>query len=97
MMIKISITDDHKMIRKGIVSMLESTPGIKIVGTYENAQQTLNSIHKDKPDVLLLDEPLSALDEAMRMKLQDYILLLHHRYKITTIMVSHDIGEIFKY
>ncbi len=49
-----------------------------------------------KPDILLLDEPLSALDEAMRMKLQDYILLLHHRYKITTIMVSHDIGEIFK-
>ena len=61
-MIKISITDDHKMIRKGIVSMLKNTPGIKIVGTYENAQQTLNSIHKDKPDVLLLDINLPDLN-----------------------------------
>ncbi|PCH73749.1 MAG: molybdenum ABC transporter ATP-binding protein [Flavobacteriaceae bacterium] len=49
-----------------------------------------------KPSILLLDEPFSAVDLAMRKKLQDYILLLHKRYELTTIMISHDIGEIIK-
>ena len=49
-----------------------------------------------KPRVLLLDEPLSALDRQMRLKLQDYILLVHRQFNLTTILVSHDVGEIFK-
>lgn len=49
-----------------------------------------------KPKILLLDEPLSALDTRMRIKLQDYILKVHHKLKLTTILVSHDIPEIFK-
>jgi len=49
-----------------------------------------------KPDILLLDEPLSALDETIRSKLQDYILRVHEKYKLTTILVSHDLPEIFK-
>ncbi len=48
------------------------------------------------PDILLLDEPLSALDVTMRSKLQDYITKVHKRYNLTTILVSHDIGEIIK-
>ncbi|MBL4745263.1 MAG: ATP-binding cassette domain-containing protein [Flavobacteriaceae bacterium] len=49
-----------------------------------------------KPTILLLDEPLSAIDLAMRKKLQDYLLLVHKHYGLTTIMISHDIGEIIK-
>ncbi|AWV97213.1 sulfate/molybdate ABC transporter ATP-binding protein [Arcticibacterium luteifluviistationis] len=49
-----------------------------------------------QPEILLLDEPLSALDNQMRQKLQAYILKLHKKYKLTTILVSHDIGEIVK-
>jgi len=49
-----------------------------------------------KPRLLLLDEPLSALDREMRQKLQDYILKVHRFFKLTTILVSHDVGEIFK-
>ncbi|HSR74826.1 MAG TPA: ABC transporter ATP-binding protein [Sulfurovum sp.] len=43
-----------------------------------------------KPKLLLMDEPLSALDPAMRIKLQDEILKLHKVFGTTTIMVSHD-------
>ncbi len=43
------------MVLKGIESMLKSTREIEVVGTYENANDTLNSLEKDKPDVLLLD------------------------------------------
>jgi molybdate transport system ATP-binding protein len=49
-----------------------------------------------QPKVLLLDEPLSALDHKMRIKLQDYLLLVHRQFELTTILVSHDVGEIFK-
>lgn len=49
-----------------------------------------------KPKILLLDEPLSALDDEMRFKLQDYILKAHQQYQLTTILVSHHLPEIFK-
>lgn len=49
-----------------------------------------------KPKILLLDEPLSALDDEMRFKLQDYILKAHQYYQLTTILVSHHLPEIFK-
>ncbi len=49
-----------------------------------------------KPKLLLLDEPLSALDIEMRSKLQDEILKIHHEFNITTILVSHSFAEIFK-
>jgi molybdate transport system ATP-binding protein len=49
-----------------------------------------------KPKLLLLDEPLSALDTEMRLKLQDHILKLHKEFNLTTILVSHDFSEIYK-
>ncbi len=49
-----------------------------------------------KPDLLLLDEPLSALDHEMRNTLQGEILEVHRLWGITTILVSHDLPEIFK-
>ena len=50
----------------------------------------------NKPSILLLDEPLSALDPSMRTKLQHDILKLHKEFETTTIMVSHDPSEIYR-
>ncbi len=49
-----------------------------------------------RPEILLLDEPLSALDNKMRLKLQDYVLKVHRQFNLTTLLISHDIGEILK-
>ena len=49
-----------------------------------------------RPKILLMDEPLSALDPHMRLKLQDEILTLHKEFETTTIMVSHDPSEMYK-
>ncbi len=49
-----------------------------------------------RPKILLMDEPLSALDPTMRTTLQNEILALHKAFNTTTIMVSHDPSEIYK-
>ena len=49
-----------------------------------------------RPRLLLLDEPLSALDTELRARLQDDLRALHERFGLTTLLVSHDIGEVFK-
>ncbi|RUM70272.1 MAG: ABC transporter ATP-binding protein [Sulfurovum sp.] len=49
-----------------------------------------------RPKLLLMDEPLSALDPSMRSKLQQEILTLHKEFETTTIMVSHDPAEIYR-
>lgn len=50
----------------------------------------------NRPKLLLMDEPLSALDPSMRTKLQQEILTLHKEFETTTIMVSHDPSEIYR-
>lgn len=50
----------------------------------------------NRPTLLLMDEPLSALDPSMRTKLQNEILTLHKEFETTTIMVSHDPSEIYR-
>ncbi len=50
----------------------------------------------NRPKLLLMDEPLSALDPEMRRKLQHDILTLHKAYGTTTVMVSHDPSEIYR-
>jgi len=49
-----------------------------------------------KPRLLLLDEPLSALDTETRNMLQYEILQAHKNFHATTLLVSHDIQEVVK-
>lgn len=49
-----------------------------------------------RPEILMLDEPLSALDPIMRRQLQDEVKRLHREFGTTTFMVSHDITEILR-
>jgi molybdate transport system ATP-binding protein len=47
-----------------------------------------------KPALLLLDEPLSALDSDMRASLREEIRKTHRRLNAITLMVSHDLPEV---
>jgi molybdate transport system ATP-binding protein len=49
-----------------------------------------------QPQVLLLDEPLSALDVEMRQTLQGEIFRLHQAFHTTTLLVSHQLAEIYR-
>jgi iron(III) transport system ATP-binding protein len=46
-----------------------------------------------RPDVLLLDEPLSNLDAKLRLEMREEIRRIHNETKLTTIYVTHDQQE----
>lgn len=47
-----------------------------------------------KPDILLLDEPFSALDFQTRLSVSEDVYKIIKNEKKTTIIISHDIGEV---
>ena len=49
-----------------------------------------------KPDIILMDEPFSALDPLSRKQLQDLILDLYEELKPTILFVTHDMHEALR-
>lgn len=49
-----------------------------------------------KPEILLLDEPLSALDWETRRQLQEDLKKIISQFHITTLYVTHDVTEVYK-
>jgi len=78
----------------GLSNLQHRKPGVLSGG--QNQRVALARALARKPELLLLDEPLSALDLEMRSTLQDEILHIHRLWGITTILVSHDLPEVFK-
>ncbi|MDR2083215.1 MAG: ABC transporter ATP-binding protein [Candidatus Ancillula trichonymphae] len=46
-----------------------------------------------EPDLLLLDEPFTALDALTRLEMQKLVLNLQDKFSFSTVMVSHDVNE----
>ena len=78
----------------GLTNLQHRRPGVLSGG--QNQRVALARALARRPDLLLLDEPLSALDNEMRSSLQDEIIHVHKLWGITTILVSHDLPEVFK-
>lgn len=87
------VNDDEVLARR-LLEMTELTAlayrNVKGLSGGQKQRVSLCRAMMKKPKLLLMDEPLSALDPAMRTKLQDEILKLHQTFGTTTIMVSHD-------
>ena len=69
----------------------------KLAGTHPNklsgGQQQRVALARalvQKPDVLLLDEPLNALDAGLRAELRNQLTAIKTEFGVTTILVSHD-------
>src|SRR5699024_962520 len=48
------------------------------------------------PDILLMDEPFSALDPLIRREMQQELIRLQKKLKKTIIFITHDVNEAFK-
>lgn len=66
---------------------------IKALSGGQSQRVALARAFAPRPRLLLLDEPLSALDAALRDKLRDELAVLLRKFEITAIFVTHDQNE----
>src|SRR5207253_6464652 len=48
------------------------------------------------PEVMLFDEPFSALDPLIRRDMQNEVIRLHHDLRKTMVFITHDLAEALK-
>ena len=48
------------------------------------------------PEILLMDEPFGSLDAKIKVRLQDFLLTIWEKYKMTILFVTHDINEAIR-
>lgn len=60
--IKIILADDHNVVREGLRAVLQTDPGIEIVGEAEDGVQAVQLAKRLQPDVVLLDILMPHLD-----------------------------------
>lgn len=53
--VRIVIADDHEMVRRGLVSLLESHPGWKVVAEAETGEAAIRMVKEHTPDIAILD------------------------------------------
>jgi len=88
------ILANHLLLMSELSSLKKQLPAMLSGG--QKQRVALCRAMMNRPSLLLMDEPLSALDANMRLKLQDEILKMHKEFGTTSIMVSHDASEIYR-
>ena len=53
--ISVLVADDHDIIRRGIIQILESEPDIRVVAESKNGLDAINKVLELKPDVIIMD------------------------------------------
>jgi NarL family two-component system response regulator LiaR len=76
MTIQVLITDDHKVVRRGLRGFLELDPEFEVVGEAENGREALAMARELQPDVVLMDLLMPVMDgisatEAIRKELPE--------------------------
>jgi len=80
-MIRVSIAEDHNLVRHGIVRLLNSYKNIKVLNEVTNGKELLVSINNDKPELVIIDLKMPIIDGIELTK------ILQKRYPIIRIIV----------
>lgn len=54
-MIRVVVVDDHKIVRQGIISYLETVETIEVIGEASNGKEAVEMVKSSKPEVVLMD------------------------------------------
>ena len=71
--IRVLLADDHKLVRAGIRSLLQTLGGVEIVAEADDGREALRLIETHRPDVVLMDvmmPGLNGLDATARVTLR---------------------------
>jgi len=91
-MIKILIADDQQLIRDSIKIILESNDDFSVTDTVANGKEALNSIEKNKPDVILMDVRMPVMDGTVCTK---YVKEKYPDIKVIILTTFDDDDFIF--
>ena len=67
---KILLTDDHRMMREGLRSLISKQPGLEVVGEADNGRAAIQLARKLKPDLIIMDinmPDLNGIDAATQI------------------------------
>jgi DNA-binding NarL/FixJ family response regulator len=62
--IRIVVADDHPIVRAGIVGLLETAPGIEVVGEAADGAEAVELAASERPDLVLMDLRMPGVDGA---------------------------------
>jgi two-component system, NarL family, invasion response regulator UvrY len=81
-MLRILVTDDHPVVRQGIMRIIEDTPDMKVTGEAENGYELLRKIKEQDYDLILMDismpgsDGLEVIREVKKLKPHVPVLIL---------------------
>ena len=88
--IKVLIVDDHRLIRRGICTLLNNDEDIEVVGEAADPGQCLEMLQLSKPDVILMDISLDAADGIVLTK-----EITQNNLRVRVIMLSMHLQESY--
>jgi DNA-binding NarL/FixJ family response regulator len=103
--IRVLIVDDHPLMRKGLVDILESVDGIEVVGSADDGAAAVALAYAVNPDIVLMDismpgmdgieatEKLLAMDSAARVVM---LTSYSEREKITESLAAGAVSYLTK-
>ncbi len=91
MSIKVSITDDHYVVLRGIETLLKELPNIEVLSIHESAKATLEQFERKVPDILFLDINLPDINGIVLTK---QLLKLYPSLKIIGLTNHEDVSFV---
>ncbi len=60
--IRVLVVDDHRLVRVGLITLLDACSDIEVVGEAADGQQAIDAARDHQPDVILMDVSMPSLD-----------------------------------
>ena len=60
--IRVLVVDDHRLVRAGLITLLDACSDIEVVGEAADGQQAIDAARGQQPDVILMDVSMPGLD-----------------------------------
>jgi len=104
-MIRVLVVDDHRLVRAGLITLLEAAGDIEVAGEAADGRQALEAARAVAPDVVLMDLSMPVLDgvTATRLLLQERpqarvvaLTSFSDRQRVNDVLAAGAIGYLLK-
>jgi DNA-binding NarL/FixJ family response regulator len=96
--IRVMIVDDHDLVRKSIIAMLDRESGMDVVGSAVNGREAIALAQTLEPDVIVMDISMPELDgiratgEIMALDISTEVVLLSMHHNSTLVQQAQESG-----